>query len=120
MPERIDVPVNETVHESVDVNLNDPVNQSFGVVDGKGKEPVCEEVPIIENDKVDPTVCPNEVYVSDGYDNTNYVQLENVSDSSDSDSEYASENGDANNEDANECFCKVYMFGYANSSDLNM
>ncbi|TKY45123.1 hypothetical protein E2542_SST31410 [Spatholobus suberectus] len=76
MPELVD----ETVHESVDVNLNDPVKQSFGVVDGERKEPVCEEEPITENDEVDrvyPSICPNEVYVSDGDDDMNYVQPKN-------------------------------------------
>ncbi|TKY45161.1 hypothetical protein E2542_SST31448 [Spatholobus suberectus] len=61
MPKHLDVFVNETVNESVD---------------GNGKEPICEEAPITENDEVhivDPTLCPDEVYVSDGDDDMNYI-----------------------------------------------
>ncbi|TKY50256.1 hypothetical protein E2542_SST27713 [Spatholobus suberectus] len=75
----------------------------------------------LEVDRVDPSMCPDEVYVSDGDDDMNYVQPENVSDSSDSESEYVGEDGDANNEDGSECISdfdeRVDMIGDVHSDD---
>ncbi|TKY51547.1 hypothetical protein E2542_SST23063 [Spatholobus suberectus] len=97
MSEPVSKYVSELVNGSLDLNLNEFANHSATAMNDKGKKPIYEEVPITENvggDSVDPTLCPDEVYISDADDDgMNYMQLDNISDSSNSESEYVGEDG---------------------------